>query len=203
VSRSTLALAIALSLVPVGASSASHAPILAPPATDPPTTDGPAPSSPAVARLACEGPDVHPWVTERRDRTLRYDGVVHFAVERFGPPMACDGAVTTEFDGVPYGRVVLTFEGGIEYQVETMPIETSVRALRAAGGFGDVAAVEELLRAEAADIGFDIDWSSPEETVEGTMVTRRYRDPEPGLNASVSFVYHDEVLIEARLSMAL
>lgn len=154
-------------------------------------------------RAECDGPGADPWVVDFRDRTLAYSGIARFAVERWGAPTACEGAVTTEFDGARYGFVRLTFGQGVTVEVETMPIETSITALRASGGFTDAAVVEAAVRAAAADIGLEIDWTMPEETVEGDETTRTYWDPESGLNASVAFVYRADALVEARISMAL
>jgi hypothetical protein len=154
-------------------------------------------------RPMCDGPDADPWVVDFRDRTLAYSGVARFALERWGPPTACEGAVTTEFDGARFGFVRLTFADGVSVEVETMPIETSITAVRAADGFTDAAGVEGAVRAAAADIGLEIDWAAPEEISEGDETTRTFWDPESGLNASVAFVYRNGTLIEARISMAL
>ena len=154
-------------------------------------------------RRECDGPDADSWVSDFRDRTLAYNEIARSAVERWGAPTACEGAVTTEFDGVQFGFVRLTFEEGVTVEVETMPIETSITVLRAVDGFADAAAVEESVRAAAADIGLEVDWATPEVTSEGDRTTRTYWDPESGLNASVALVYRGDTLIEARISMAL
>lgn len=161
------------------------------------------PGGTPLDRPACDGPDADPWVVDFRDRTLAYSGIARFAVERWGAPTACEGAVTIEFDGARYGFVRLTFAEGVTVEVETMPIETSITALRASSAFTDAAAVEESVRAAAADIGLEIDWTMPEETSEGDETTRTFWDPESGLNASVAFVYRGDALVEARISMAL
>jgi hypothetical protein len=152
---------------------------------------------------ACEGPDVDPWVGEFRDRVLSFNSLAHFAIAEFGEPVDCEGAVTTEFDGVLYGTLVLTFPTGVTLQVETQPIETSVVTLRAAAGFRVGASIEAELRAYCAQIGVSIDWDRPEDSTDGDESIRTFRDPDPGLNASASLVTSNGMLVAARFSMAL
>jgi hypothetical protein len=158
----------------------------------------------AVAQSAqCEGPGVDPWVTDLRDRVMRYNGLAQFAVERYGASTACEGAVTSEFDGAKFGRVVLTFGEGVTLAVETEPPESSSTTLRASGGFGEEAEVRALLREEATRGGLSIDWTTPEVRTEGAEVVHQFWDPEPGLNASASLIFLDGTLVGVRLSMAL
>jgi hypothetical protein len=158
---------------------------------------------PLADRVTCEGPDVDPWVTDFRDRTSRFNGLAQFAITAYGEPIDCEGAVTSEFDGGLYGTLVLSFAGGVSLWVETMPIETSIVALRAAEGFGNGPEVEEALRAYAARVGVSIDWERAEESVEGQERTQTFSDPDPGLNASASVIRRGSTVVEVRFSMAL
>ena len=161
------------------------------------------PIASVVPSRQCEGPDVDPWVSDFRMRVESYDELYAFAVERFGTPTSCEGEITTEFDGAPFGSLRFGFAGGVSYAVETMPIETSIAVLRAPAGFEDPEAVRGTLEAHAARIGLAIDWTSPEVTAEGDELVRTYGDPDPGLNASASLIYAGETLVGIRLSMAL
>lgn len=158
-------------------------------------------SGPVVAS-PCAGPDADVWVAERADLLLRFDGLLMFARERYGEPLECVGEVTAEFDGAPYGTVTFRFRDEVSFQLETMPIETSVVRLLAPAGFDDAAAVTEALRAYAAGIGLDIDWSTPEPHQLGEPGVRTFRDPEEGLNGSASLVHAGDALVEVRLSIA-
>jgi len=151
----------------------------------------------------CAGPDADPWAAAFRDRTLSFNGLAQFAVADFGGPVDCDGTVTMEFDGARYGTLLLTFQGGVFLEVETLPIETSIVTLRASSGFEDRGRVEEALRAYAGQIGVSIDWTQPEHSVDGEESTETYWDPDPGLNASASLVSVGGGLIAVRFSMAL
>jgi hypothetical protein len=152
----------------------------------------------------CDDPGVDPWIGELRDRVLSYDGLALWAVEAYGAPTSCDGAVTDEFDGAQFGAVTLGFAEGVALTVETMPPEVSIVSLRAPGGFADESAVLQSLRAYTAARGLAIDWDAPPETsVDGDESTATYWDPEAGLNGSASVVTVDAVLVEVRVSMAL
>lgn len=167
---------------------------------------GAGPVSPATApRLPdCDDPSASPWVSELRDRTLAYNDLAAFAVERWGAPVSCDGEVTTEFDGASYGFVELGFEGGVTLHVETMPIESSVVELRSPEGFGaEEPAVIDALRAHASHVGVDIDWENPELSEGPGEEVRQFRDPVPGLNASGSLITRSGILVAVRFSMAL
>jgi hypothetical protein len=152
----------------------------------------------------CDGPGVDPWIGELRDRVLSYDGLALWAVEAYGAPRSCDGAVTDEFDGAKFGAVTLGFADGVALTVQTMPPEVSIVSLRAPDGFADESAVLQSLRAYAAARGLAIDWDAPPETsVDGDGSTATYWDPEAGLNGSASVVTVDAMLVEVRVSMAL
>lgn len=151
----------------------------------------------------CEGSGMDPWITDLRDRVMRYSGFAGFAVQSYGSPTACEGAITTEFDGAKFGRVVLTFGEGVTLAVETEPPESSSTTLRASGGFAEEAAVRALLREEATRRGLSIDWTTPEVRTEGAEVVHQFWDPEPGLNASASLIFLDGTLVGVRLSLAL
>lgn len=163
----------------------------------------PRPEAASTRSARCEGPGVDPWVTDLRDSVMRYSEFAHFAVRRYGAPTACDGKVTTEFDGARFGRVILTFIEGVTLTVETMPPETSISTFRASGGFGDGAEVRALLREYASGLGLSIDWTAPEIRTEGGEVVHQFWDPEPGLNGSASFIFLDGTLVGVRVSMAL
>ncbi|HKJ01327.1 MAG TPA: hypothetical protein VJ997_02700 [Longimicrobiales bacterium] len=163
-------------------------------------------AGPAVRRLgapACDGQDVDPWVTELRDRVEAYNGLARFAQGRFGPPIACEGKVTAEFDGVRFGSLVLGYSGGVALSVETMPPETSIVVLSAAMGFDAEPLVVEALRAYALGVGLRLDWTHPEVTTTGDEVSETFWDPESGLNASASLIRSGGVLRSVRLAMAL
>lgn len=163
----------------------------------------PVPADRAPEAGPCEGPDADPWVAGLRDRTTEHDGLARWAVESYGPPIACDGAVTDEFDGASFGIVTLDFAGGVALTVETMPPEVSIVSLGAPAGFADPDGVLEVLRAYAAERGLSIPWDTPEETVtEGSRTTTSYRDPDMGLNGSAVVVLDGERLVEVRVMMA-
>lgn len=153
--------------------------------------------------LACEGAEVDPWVTQLRDRVLRFNGLAEYALETYGPPVSCEGSVTTEFDGAKYGRVLLEYEGGTTLEVETMPPEASSVTLRSPTGFGDAGSVRAELVAYAVASGLDIDWDVPEVSAEGQERVESYWHPEPGFNASAALIFFQDVLIAVRFSMAL
>lgn len=150
----------------------------------------------------CDGPDVDPWVAGQRDRFVASNALVSFATERYGEPTACDGSVTTEFDGNKYGVVQLTFGPEVTLSVETMPPSVSITELRSADGLGDRAELQELLRRYAAEIGLEVDWATPEIEVDGDTRIERFWDPTPGLNASASLEYSGDLLVAIRLSLA-
>jgi len=151
----------------------------------------------------CDGPGVDPWIGELRDRVTSYDGLARFALEHYGAPVACEGAVTSEFDGAKFGTLLLSFPEGVTLEVETMPPETSIVTLQSPSGFHDEGVILAALRARTAEIGLAIDWEAPEESMEGNRSVRRFWDPDPGLNASASLVYSAGVLVAVGVSMAL
>ena len=152
---------------------------------------------------ACDGPDADPWVTELRDRVLGFDVLVGFAVQAYGAPLHCEGAVSAEFDGMKFGSMQLSFSEGASFRVETLPPETSVVTLSAPSGFTDQVLARQVLQAYSERIGVEIDWTAPEITTEGVERVESFRDPDPGLNASASHVYSGDSLIALRFGMAL
>ncbi|HEX7122023.1 MAG TPA: hypothetical protein VF178_06590, partial [Gemmatimonadaceae bacterium] len=121
-----------------------------------------------------------------------------------GAPTACEGEVTSVFDGNEFGRVMLTFAGGVTFAVETQPPEASMATLRAPAGFADTAAVGAALREYTDDIGVDIDWTSPPEiSNEGAETIHRYKDPEDGHNAFAWLYFRGDTLVAVRFSLAL
>lgn len=157
----------------------------------------------ALLAAPCDAPGTDPWVGELRDRVLAFDDLAQYARRVYGDPVACDGAVSDEFDGLKFGRVTLSFGAGISMEVQTMPPETSLVTLRSDDGFTDGEGVEALLRDYAARRGLSIDWSTPEITTEGDQEVRTFWDPEPGLNASAALIFRDTRLVGVRLSLAL
>ncbi|MDH4351576.1 MAG: hypothetical protein OEY20_09145 [Gemmatimonadota bacterium] len=157
----------------------------------------------AVEQRPCDGPDVDPWVGELRDRVLTYNGLARVAVERYGVPITCEGAVTTEFDGMRFGFVHLRFREGVRLRVETMPPETSVVLLQAASGFDDAPFVIEALHQYARDVGVAIDWQAPHTSIDGDRRVETYQDPEPGLNASASLRFVEGRLMAVEFGLAI
>ena len=158
-----------------------------------------------VTRVAvpCDAPDADPWIGDLRESVVGYDGLARFALERYGIPVACEGAVTDEFDGAKFGHVVLRFAGDIALEVRTMPPETSVWTLRAPAGFGDEGAVRRALEEHASGIGLAIDWATPQVRTEGDELVHAFWDPDEGLNASASLIFSGGRLVAVRVSMAL
>lgn len=155
-----------------------------------------------VSRLACEGPDVDPFVTDLRDRVLRYNGLAHWLIEAQGQPLTCEGSVTSEFDGALFGTVTLGFPDGTTLQIETMPPEISLVSVGNVSGFTDEEALRRVVETYTSDGGLDIDWSTPEVSDGPDGRVETYWDPTPGLNASVAFTYIDGVLVSVRVGMA-
>lgn len=153
--------------------------------------------------FACDGPDGDPWVTATADRVPRFDGMFAFAIEHHGEATGCSGRVTDEFDGARFGVVTWTFTGGVVFELQTMPPETSRVSLRVPEGFEDPVAATAALRAYTDGIGVAIDWDAPQVLLEGDAEVRSHWDPESGLNASASLVFVGEALVELRFSMAL
>jgi hypothetical protein len=134
---------------------------------------------------------------------MAFDGLAHFARGAYGEPIACDGAVLDEFDGVRFGRLTLSFDDGVTLEVQTMPPEASVITLSHDAGFDDVEEVRALLRDYASERGLSIDWTTPEVTAEGDDTVHSFWDPDSGLNGSAALILRDDRLIGVRLSMAL
>ena len=171
-------------------------------------TEGEAEDQPAVEAVgllafACDGPDVDPWVTATAGRVPRYDAIFAFAVGLYGEATGCTGRVTDEFDGARFGVVTWTFMGGVVFELQTMPPETSRVSLSVPEGFEDPVAATASLRAYTDGVGVAIDWDAPDVSLDGDAEVRSYWDPDSGLNASASLVFVGEVLVELRFSMAL
>ena len=153
--------------------------------------------------VPCAGPEATPWLTDFRDRVLAYDGLAAFVVAEMGPPTMCEGDVMTEFDGASYGALRLSFGTDVTLTVETQPIETSIVTLRSEGGFADPMKVDAALRDYATGIGVSIDWEHGQASIEGEEEVTRFRDPDPGLNASAELRRSEGRLLAIRFSMAL
>ena len=161
---------------------------------------GPAPQE---ALVACDDPGVHPWVLEIRDRMLATNPLVLYASGRHGTPTGCRGAVSRLADG--HARTLrLDFAHGLWFTLETFPPESAIVTLRAPHGFDDPTEARAALREYTDRSGFSIDWTRPTETTpEAGGEWQTYRDPEPGLNASASFLVSGDTLRGLRLSFAL
>lgn len=192
---------VASAAVVAGVGLAASFALVGAPAPVPAATSG-APSGTAPA-APCDAPDTDTFVRDLRERTLAYDELAAFAVERYGDPLACEGEVTTEFDGAEFGTLRLTFPDGVTLDVETMPPATSIHTLRRTVAFEDEAEMRDLLQRRAARIGLSIDWETPEVTNDGDREEQRYWDPDTGLNASAVLVYEAGALIAVGMSMAL
>ena len=153
--------------------------------------------------LPCEDPGAHPWIVDFRDRVLSFNDLHRLAVAQLGEPISCDGEITTEFDGVFYGRLVIGYSNDASLVVETMPIETSIVELRVPAGFDDPETARAALADYTQGIGLEIDWEAAETTTEGPETVHTHWDPETGLNASASLVFVGDRLVGIRVSMAL
>lgn len=157
----------------------------------------------AVETDPCDAPDAAPWVGEQRDRIAAYNDLYAWATGRYGAPTACDGRVTLEFDGRPYGVVELTFAGGATLTVETMPLETSIVTLRRPSGFADPDAVTSALRDYADGVGVEVDWSEPTTTMQGDGRTDEFGPVDPAFNVFARIEYIGSAPVAISLSIAL
>jgi hypothetical protein len=158
---------------------------------------------PTADLMPCEGPDADPWVAGLRERSMSSDMLASYAAKLYGPPVSCEGAVTSEFDGSQFGMVRLDFSKGVTFTAETMPPETSIVTLRSPSGFEDEASARQALGAYCASVGLRIDWTAPTETKEGDERVQSFWDPDPGVNGSASFIFSGDTLVALRFSMAL
>ena len=159
--------------------------------------------APEPAWPSCDAPEADLWVRQMRERVLHFDDLAVYAAESFGEPMSCEGMVTAEFDGMKFGSLRLEFSEGSTFQVETLPPELSRVTLRSPSGFADEEVAWDVLVSYAEDIGVEIDWTASTVTVDAGEMIETYRDPDPGLNASVALIRQDGSLVGMRFSMAL
>lgn len=143
------------------------------------------------------------WVGEASRRWVENSGLVRFAREELGLWTGCVGRVEDHFDGAAYGTVRLMFEGEESLSLTTMPISTSITSWESARGFERVDAVRAAVRDHTEAIGVEIDWETPERDEDAAGVLERFWDPDPGMNASVSFRYVSGRLVSVTFSMAL
>jgi len=155
----------------------------------------------APARGPCEGPDVDAWVTRHRDRVIAEDALFAFASATFGGPLSCEGDVF-EFDGRPYGGVVLTLADAVTFASMTQPPMAVVVWIESPSGFPDPAAARDALRRYAREHGLAIDWDVVEVDEDGAWRTERFWDPDAGLNGSVMLGFDGSSLVEVGLSLA-
>ena len=155
------------------------------------------------AQPSCDDPDADIWVKDMHERVESFDLLARYATERFGPPQTCHGSVTSEFDGMKFGFLRLGYRGGATFEVETVPPEGSMVTLRAASGLGDIAFAREALEDYAFNIGLEVDWDTPSETMEGGERIQSFHDSDSGLNARASLIFREDLLVAVRLSMAL
>ena len=151
--------------------------------------------------VACDSADG--WVVEASSRFANNSRLAGFAADEFGPSSVCDGRVEDHFDDVAYGSVRLTYADSVTLTLTTMPLSTSIESLRSIDGFEREAAVIDAVRRHAEGTGVNIDWDVAEREDAAVGFVERYRDPEPGLNASVSLRYVGGRLVEVTFSMAL
>lgn len=156
----------------------------APSVAQTPESEGPPP---------CDAPEAARWVTLIRERLLQFDMLARYGIGLHGPPIACEGEVTTVFDGDEFGVLRLDFEAAW-FAIETQPPETSIATLRNPAGFADEDAARRTLEAYCDDIGVDIDWTVAETTVDGDERLVTYSDPEEGLNAMATLICRGETL---------
>jgi hypothetical protein len=151
---------------------------------------------------SCEIGDEVRWVVEMIDETRRDDLLFRFAQGAFGVPVACEGRVTGEFDGQPFGEVRFHFRDEVTLEIETMPPLVRIVTLTHPTGFPGTDAVLEAARTYAEVSGFVLDWGAPASVAEGEFRRDEYRDPEPGLNASVTLVWSADRLRSVRIASA-
>ena len=147
---------------------------------------------------ACRGID--PWAAGLAERSLTYGALGRFATTWQGAPVSCEGGVETEFDGRSFGYVRVEFGNGMVFAVQTFPPEASVTRLTLESGFEDPELLSAVVRDHTRGFGLRVDWSAPEVSEEGGRTVETYWDPEPGLNASASFVRAAGRLVEVRIS---
>lgn len=152
------------------------------------------------APTACR--DVEPWAAGLAERSLTYGAMGRFATTWQGAPVSCAGGSDSEFDGRRFGTVTVSFENGLVFAVRTFPPEGSVTRMTLPGGFDDPELVVAVARDHAEGFGLRVDWSEPALSREEGRTVETYWDPEPGLNASVSFVRDGTRLVEVRIAAA-
>jgi hypothetical protein len=146
---------------------------------------------------------VEGWVGEESRRWVQNSRLVKSATNEFGLWTGCLGRVEDHFDGAEYGTVRLTFEGEVSLSLTTMPISTSITSWESVHGFEREDAVRAAVRDHTEAIGVEIDWETAEREEDAEGVLERLWDPEPGMNASVSFRYVSGRLVSVTFSMAL
>ncbi|MGA7307046.1 MAG: hypothetical protein WBW88_19415 [Rhodothermales bacterium] len=160
-------------------------------------------TTPGWTQQRCDDADVGQWVKNIYGWTTSHDELARYAIEMYGPPRACLGEVTSEFDGNEFGRVWMRFSGGAVFEIETQPPEASIATLSDSSGFDDEATVRDVLKAYTNEIGLEIDWSDTTSTVDGKERMETYRDPDDGVNASARLVFRRNTLVSVRVSLAL
>ena len=157
----------------------------------------------AQAAVPCDHADADPWIAEAGVRLMEAGSRTAALLEGHGDPDRCEGVVTQRFEGVTYGSITLTFTGGVEYSIATMPFETTIQKLVAVNGFPDEERLRERVRLYMDGVGFHIRWDDPTIEEDNGSRTEMYRDPEPGMNALVSFVRRDDRLVRVGISWSL
>lgn len=167
------------------------------------------PESGGVVRLdgassheQCDAANVDSWVALEAERVRGHDDLFGFAASEFGLPVRCDGMVTQELDGVEFGRVTFRFPDGESFERETMPPAVVIVTLARRSGFDDVEKVRRAVQDYADASGLSIDWTSPDRTEVGHLVTEQYWDPDPGLNGSATLTWSSGALVSVRVSWA-
>lgn len=164
--------------------------------------EGDPPFDGGIGPALCGGADADTWVIQQAERIRSHDGLFRFSVAEFGSPVECEGIVTQEFDGSKFGKLTFHFHGGATFERETMPPLVVVVTLSRRAGFIDPSGVEEAVRAYTSASGLTIAWDVRERSVDGEVITERFWDPDPGLNASASFTWSAGVLTSVRVAQA-
>ena len=150
----------------------------------------------------CEDVEAPDWVRSTWADLLRSDGLLRYGLDRFGPPLLCEGNVTDEFDGAPYGHVRVTFPEEAFFELETQPPAVRIATLRVPAGFHTPAEARRILAGYAASRGLDIQGIVPRQTTLGDERVEQFEGPDPGLNASAWLIYEGDRIVGLRLSMA-
>lgn len=139
---------------------------------------------------------------KRLDDTRKSDGFYRQLVKWKGPPSACKGSVGT---GPAEGesRLEFSWPDGSTFERSFMLPEIFVVRYSRSKGLAHADEVIATLREYAGQHGLHVDWASPHPENEGGIRIIEYRDPDPGVNGIVRFVYdQQDRLVAVSLSLA-